>query len=352
MQYATAEATGKEGYPQAQGMWLSEFPEAVDLHEKYPWYYGSESFQSRLYLLKEGGTEEVVGAIGFVSRLYHSRNGDQVVGLCSDFAVDKSHQTVVPALQLLKSLLQGSRNQCDLLLGFPNNKSVLVMRRAGFHVLGVLPRYALILKSGPYIDKLPIAGLGKLITAPIDALLKTWFRLTRCAGFSSYKLTEISAADESFDKLWAAWSKQSDLYAGRRDSKYINWRFFANPLAQSRVFALTYKKTHEELLGYAVIRVNAEGHWHVFDFFARSGNKTTKCLLQKLIAVASSEDATSLSLEFLGEKKICDLLRKLKFSQRDSDRRVILSRLKESSEDLDHLYDVNNWYITSADELG
>ncbi len=351
MQYATAETTGKEGYPQAQGMWLSEFPEAVDLLEKYPWYYGSEGFQSRVHLIKELGTKKVVGAIGFVSRPYHARNGDQVVGLCSDFAVDKSHQTVVPALQLLKSLLKGSRNQCDLLLGFPNNKSVLVMRRAGFHVLGVLPRYALILKSAPYIEKLPIAGLGQFITAPIDALLKTWFWLTRRVGFSSYTLTEISAADESFDKLWAAWSETSDLYAGRRDSKYINWRFFADPLAKSVVFSLKRKKS-SELLGYAVIRVNAEEHWYVSDFFALPDNKTTKCLLQKLIAVASSENATSLSLEFLGEKKIRDLLRTLKFSQRASDRRVILSRLRESSEDLDHLYDVNNWYITSADELG
>jgi len=351
MHYETVETTGKDGYPQAQEMWLSVFPSSADFKKKCPWYYESQSYPSSLYLLKEVGKTDVVGAISSISRSYNSKNGEQVVGLCADFAVDKKHQTLVPALKILNSLIKGSRDKCDLLLGFPNNKAVSIMRRAGFRILGEVPRYTLILKSKPYINKIVLSRFSSLITAPIDIILRLYFRITRCIHFSSYELTEITSADESFDKLWLTCSKKSNLYIGKRDREYLKWRFFTNPISKYRVFSLKHITTGV-LVGYVVVQVNAEGHWYVFDFFTISDNKTLKCLIQKLIAVAIKESATSLSIEFLGSQKVTLILQTLKFSKRASERRVILGPLKETYEYQNDLYDINNWYITSADELG
>ena len=351
MEYETTETTGKEGYPVAQGMWIRVFPNSVNFIKKCPWYYESKNFPSRLYLLRELGEKDVLGAISSVSRSYNSKNGEQVVGLCADFAVDKKHQSLVPALKLVKSLIKGSHEKCDLLLGFPNNKSVNVMCRAGFRVLGELRRYALILKSKPYIKETHFSRFGSLITIPVDLLLKLYFRVTRCRGFSDYKLTETQSADKSFDKFWATFSEHNHLYVGKRDLAFISWRFINNPKKNCRVFTLKNNKKNE-LEGYAVVRVTPEGHWYVFDFLTLSAKKSLKCLFQKLIAAAIKENATSLSLEFLGDDDVTKLLNTLKFSIRLSERRVTLCPLKKLNDKQDDLYDVNNWHITSADELG
>ena len=351
MEYVTTETTGKEGYPVAQAMWIRVFPSSADFIKKCPWYYENKNFSSSIYLLRELGEKDVLGAISSVSRSYNSKNGEQVVGLCADFAVDKKHQSLVPALKLVKSLIKGSHEKCDILLGFPNNKSVNVMCRAGFRLLGELPRYALILKSKPYIKETHLSRFGTLITVPVDLFLRFYFWVSRCKHFSDYELTEVFSADELFDKLWTTCSEQNDLYIGKRDRTYLNWRFFANPINKSRIFVLKQNKTHE-LVGYAVFRVNAGGHWYAHDFFALSGNKILKCLMQKVIATAIKENAISLSIEFLGNKEVTQLLDRLKFSKRISERRVVLAQLKESNEYQKDIYDINNWFITSADELG
>lgn len=351
MEYETTETAGKEGYPDALGMWESVFPDSADFKKKCPWYYESKSYASSLYLLREKGLTDVVGAISSVSRPYYLKNGEQVVGLCADFAVEKNHQTLVPALQILKSLVDGSHGKCDLLLGFPNNNAVTVMCRAGFHILDELPRYALVLKSEPYIKRITSSRFSSLVTVPLDFLLRLYFRLSRCSYFSDYQLTEIFSADDSFDILWNTYTEQSHLYTGKRDRAYLDWRFFSTPYSGFRVFSLKNKKT-QVLVGYAVIRDNGDGNWYVFDFFTLPGSKILKCLMQKLIAVAIKENATSLFTEFLGNQEVTKLFHAMRFSKRTSERCIILYSLNESNEEQDDLYGSNNWYITSADELG
>jgi len=350
MKYKIVETTGEKGYLQALDMWLQVFPNSAELKKKYPWYYVNKHFPSSLYLLKEHEKPEVLGAIGLVSRHFNLFNKNQVVGLCSDFAINKNHQTASPALQLLKSLIKSSKDKCDILLGFPNNNSILVMRRAGFHILDELPRYALVLKSEPYIEKLPLSIFKFLITIPLNFLIKFHFWLTRSFNFSDYQLTEITEIDGSFDKLWLKFSQNNNLYIGKRNSEYLNWRFISNPRRNFRIFALNHRKNHD-LVGYAVIKISKEMHWYVYDFFTISNDTVLKCLLQKLIAKAIQEKAVSLSLEFLGNHEVTNILSSLRFSKRNSDRKVIFYSVSNHV-DMDNLSNVDNWYLTSADELG
>jgi len=351
MQYEIEESNGNEGYPKAENLWLKVLPPTTDLKKKFPWYYNNKHFPSRLYLLREHGKSNVVGAIGSVSRFYNTKENEVKVGLCSDFAVDKDHQTVAPALQLLKSLVKDSLNYCDILLGFPNNKAVLVMRRAGFHILGELPRYALIISSQSYINKVSNIYMSNILSIPIDIILRVYFFIARSKNYSSYTLNEISTINNSFDAFWREWSDKNNFYAGKRDAQYIQWRYLLNPLKKSRIFTMTNRKT-KKLCAYAVIRENSEGHWHIFDFLTLDNKEILKCLLQKLISTALKEKAPSLSLEFFGNPDVNQILRSLRFSQRVNERRVIVHPLNEDKVSQAHLYDVNNWHITSADELG
>ena len=75
-------------------------------------------------------------------------------------------------------------------------------------------------------------------------------------------------------------------------------------------------------------------------------------MIQKLIFAAFKSNAISLSLEFLGTHDVTDILSSLRFSKRISNRRVTLYPVNNSYDDKNALYNVDNWYLTSADELG
>lgn len=350
MRYEISEVAGKDGYPKALKVWSNVFPSPSEHLKRYQWYYGSESFKSNLYLLRDLDTKLVVGTIGSASRPYNFKNDEQVFGLCSDFAVEAQHQTLAPAMKLLKGIIEGSRDKCSVLIGFPNSNAVQIMRRVGFHVLGDLPRYALILKSKSYIKETSLAPLSSILSGPIDILLKLYFRLSRSMYFSGYELTEIFSVDDSFDNFWLNYCKDNQLYTGKRDRAYLCW-LLSNPNTNYRAFALKNKKTGE-LSGYAIVRINDDDYWYIFDFLTLEKNKELKCLIQKLIAAAINENATSVSIEFLGSHKVSQLLKNMRFSKRIADRRVILQPLRELNEKQSDLYDINNWHLTSADELG
>ena len=69
--------------------------------------------------------------------------------------------------------------------------------------------------------------------------------------YNKYKIVKLSSFDERVDELWRQ-TRQIAPIAVRRDSNYLNWRYFAHPHWDYSVLAI---EDGEALLGYTVIRI-------------------------------------------------------------------------------------------------
>lgn len=351
MEYEVFEKEGGEEYSKALGLWLKVFNSPRKFEEKCSWYYEPEKNRSKIYFLQRKGDYEVLGAIGSVEREFEGKYGKTSLGFCSDFAIDEKHRTLGPAILLLKNFVASRGESSDILFGFPNNRAVGAMCRAGFTVLSEVSRYALILNYKYYIDKSRFSSLLIPLSLLLNLVVRSYLKIITSIQYSGYVFNEITEVGDSFDELWRDWIEQCDLYTGKRDKEYLAWRFLDNPANNYRIFRLS-KKNSGQLVGYAVIRQNEEGHWTVFDFFALPEGKALEGLLLHLASKAIGEGALSLTLEFLGSGKIRDRIRKLRFIERPSERRVVIRPRVNKGDVASYYLNADNWYITSADELG
>jgi hypothetical protein len=349
--YEVFEEEGKVGYVKALDLWLDVYSRPRCFKEKCAWYYGREMNKSKIFLLKEEGCENILGAIGSGNREYSGKYGAKLLGFCLDFAIDEKHRVLGPAIQLLKSLIASQEKTTDILFGYPNNRAVGVMCRAGFTVLSDVSRYAFILNTKYYLTKFRFSFLLGPLSSVLNLVVKSYIAIQRSFQCTGYNFSEVSEIDDSFDKLWSDWVDQCELFAAKRDKAYLTWRFLEHPANNFRLFALR-RKNDNQLVGYAVIRPNEEGHWVIFDFFALPSKNILDKLLLSLAAKASSENALSLSVEFLGNRSIRENLIKLKFIERPSERRVVIKPQSSEGEGASYYLDADNWYLTSADELG
>ena len=251
MKYDVVEREGKDACSQALNLWLRVFGQPKRFKEKCSWYYGFEKNKSKIYLLQAKGGQEVFGAISHVHREFIEKRGEITLGYCADFAIEEKHRVLGPAILLLKSMIASQEKSIEVIYGFPNNRAVGVMCRAGFSILNEVSRYALILNSKHYTDKSKFSYLMKPISLVLNPAIKLYIKIVKTIYCSEYKLAEETEADSSFDELWGHWTKQSDKVVGRRDKEYIKWRFLDNPLNNFRLFTLRDKVDHQ-LTGYAI----------------------------------------------------------------------------------------------------
>lgn len=351
MEYEVFEKEGKEEYAKVLDLWLSVFNSPKYFKEKCSWYYEPEKNKSKIFLLQGKGEEKILGAIGSVSREFEGKYGATSIGFCSDFAIEEKHRVLRPAILLLKKLIADQGKSTDILFGFPNNRAVGAMCRAGFTVLNDVSRYALVLNIKHYLNKSRLSPLLMPLSPVLNFVIKSYIKTIKAIQCSGYDLVELTEADDSFDKLWHGWIEQCDLFAGKRDKEYVTWRFLENPANNFRLFALR-KKSDRQLVGYAVIRPSEEGHWIIFDFFALPTEKALEGLLLGIASKACDEGAHSLSVEFLGNRKIQERILRLRFVERPSERRVVIRPRINEGDQASYYFNADNWYVTSADELG
>jgi len=116
--------------------------------------------------------------------------------------------------------------------GFPNRNSHRGFVRAlGWHDMYEIPMF-----------KLPLAGLNK-------------------APRRSERIVEVAKVDQQFDDLWEEISPSYKL-AVRRDSKYLQWRFRANPVVAYRILC---HAAGPRISGYTVFSVYQEKEVQIVD---------------------------------------------------------------------------------------
>jgi hypothetical protein len=334
---------------------------------KFNWYYARpKGEQPRVYLLCYGVTRSPVGVATVGLRPMRLGSDSVKGGVLVDFVATPEHRTLFPAMHLQRAVLKLGLENHDVLFGLPNPKSLAVVHRAGYAKIGMMTRYAMMLRSASYVARFVPESVANVIGPAIDKV-RALLHVVRRIGAPQYQTCWAENVDGSFDQHWAD-SAIPGVLMGVRNASFLNWRFAASPVRKHTFFILS-DGTRGQLLAYAVCDISscpigadhadndraetsntkrkpAPPTLHVRDFLVTSNNDDAAQALWHLLARdAYAKGYGSISTEFLGHTKICNAL--LRAGLRAREFRPLYAA---AGADLKTRLPLDSWYVTTADE--
>jgi GNAT superfamily N-acetyltransferase len=263
-------------------------------------------------------------------------------GLLADMAVSAQHRTLGPALMLQEALVEAASGRYDLLYGFPNRKSLPVVRRLGYVVLGEMTRHSKVLRHAGYLKR----HLPRWLALPLGSLLDAAMALSERMRTGRGTSTEWSdQADPSMDALWHV-GRQGRGLVGVRDAARARWRFDQSPLARTRYLRVGGGPGAPLRAWFACEVVGTV--LRVCDYWSDAGTAGIDTpLVLALVRAARREGYTSISLEHAAAEERLAGWRRAGFAPRDS-QPVVGKWLGEDGPGPSEL--AQDWYLTPADE--
>jgi hypothetical protein len=343
--YSAARVDPHEHRDELVRLWGDNLTVLGDPHAKLDWLYlRSPVGPGEAFVLRDEA-EAPVGCAGITTRELWF--GDRVLraALLGDLAIDRAHRTGMPALVLQRATKRHVEATYDMAYGFPNAGAVAIHRRIGFHELGVMSRYVRVLRHGGYLArKYGRPGVMRAAGAILDGA-KLGVRLARAMPRAvRAELRWLDDFDPRFDDLWqrtrSAWG-----VVGRRDAALLRWRFLRKPAERVRIAALV-ERNGKRLLAYAVIGGEAGDLAHLHDVFGPLD--AVSDLLMMLVPALTVRGYSAMSMRFLGDPRMMDLVVGHGMELRDARRSVITTFAPQCADA--GLRQWASWYITDLDE--
>lgn len=156
-------------------------------------------------------------------------------------------------------------------------------------------------------------------------------------------IIELSNTDERFDDFWE--KVQNDYYnIVCRDSSYIHWRYFSNPIERYRL--IVYMEDNE-IRGYAIFKRYQEELQVVDLLFGKKDAEIGEKLILFIIAQALNTNAISVSLWLNITHPLHHALERMGF--RPEGPVTYMGGLVLNSQFDAELTDFRNWYYTMGD---
>jgi hypothetical protein len=276
-----------------------------------------------VFTLEHGA--DVVGWTGFGPRVFHSGASELRAVDHADFAVDKPHRSLGPALMLQRAAVLCASVHADVAYGFPNDAAVPIFRRLGYQPLGTLRRYACVLRHAAYLRRRVPPLIADAAGAFVDAVRHR---------SSNSDVEWVADFDSRFDELYDEARSQYGIVGCRRAAN-LAWRF--GPV-RKRIAVLT---EHGGLLAYAVL-LDAEHEVATLADFLAATPDHLRTLLAKLLPTLRREGYIGASAYYLGGRSVIDSLRSCGFVERTGGR-VMTIRASARFLHPEH------WYLTTAD---
>ena len=281
-------------------------------------------------------------------------------GILVDFAVDRRHRLAGPAIILQRTIMAACCEAgFDFLMGWPNAKSVAVMKRIGYTVVGVTRSWVKPLRTTSQLcdmlERRFATGLPKGVTPNLlarlggpllDQALFTRDCARRLTHLPGMRVTLADRVDQRIDDLWA--HAAGSLIVGEKTSAYLNWRYSGFMTERYRFCILTERRSNK-VLGYAAYSLRGDTAV-IVDLFVQDFERHVDPLLLGLAAAMRWESVRSLSLMYLGTQRLCAHLRRVGFFDRGGDRPLIIWLPPGTSDDLRAcVTDPENWLMADGE---
>ena len=338
--YSVAAADVLEAKDVLCQLWTANLELRGQVDEKLRWFYcdGPHGAGSALVLNATGGA---VGCAGLGVRRFLHHGHPLRVALFADLAVDRRHRSALPAMTLLRSVQDAVEDRFDLGYGFPNAKAAAVYRRAGYRELGQQHRYVRVLRSRSFLRPALGRWLSRPAAAVTDAALAVLAR-ARTLSVRDHTLAWLDELDARFDRLWHA-SRDAYSFACERTAAFLRWRFARDP---HRVVTLVSRRS-DALRAYAVVRPGPAETVELVDLFG-GGERDLDALLAMLVPAIGQLGFASISVRFLGNPHVIQLLHRHGFMTRGEPRSAVVCGGRSTA--ALRLREADDWYLTDLDD--
>ena len=355
-------------------LWAENLQLESPAEAKYAWLYQDAPISPEdVWLLRATleGAVSTVGTAGVGVRKFQVGEGanDVTAGLLADLAVDKAHRSVGPALGLVRAVKESVLGKGDapgaqsFAYGFPNALAEGVFKRVGYQVLGVIGRYARVLRHAEYAARVRELELSSVPPAARELLYKVAEQplLAAMAG-AAVDMAQLArrspAAVEAarrlrvepvpmldgaaVDALWAR-ARGEHAVVAHRTGAVLAWRF---PVEKRRTWYAAYSRdTSRGLRAYALVERHDDGSAHLKDLFGHRSDMVG--LLDLLPGLVYRTGATSLSMRYLGAGWLKDALIERGFSERESTRMIAVGATESVR---NAVMRPESWHLTDFDE--
>jgi hypothetical protein len=312
---------------------------------KFEWYYEQNPIgPGRFWVLEREPGGPVVGVAGLGLRRLCMGEQTLKAGLASDFAVDKEHRSLRPAMMLARTVAGSIEDGLDLIYGLPNSQSVGVFKRIGYDTGATLRRYVKVLRVERFLrsrvkQQLVRKGLAGVIDPALGAVSRETWRPRR-----GRLLREVQSFDRRFDELWGRATLGRQV-AMERQSSFLEWRYRQCPLNAYTILALT-APGGDDLLGYAVCVQRDDQQVVVVDLFNGPCEGAREDLLAGVVRWARGRGAASVACSLHGLSDLGEMLRRYGFRLRGPEAPIaVLTRAGGP-----RLADLRDWHFLLADE--
>lgn len=266
--------------------------------------------------------DKIIGMIGAFAQSLKIGDNIYPAFWVGDYMVHPEFRGIRYGLNLAKQMF----TQPGLLLGFPAESTINLWLRIGAKQFCQLSEYS---RKIHYFER-----IRDLIVFNHD---------------KGIQITEIKSFDHRFDQLWEKASKDYKAIQVR-DSRFLNWRFFACPHVSYRVFAAAKSN---EVLGFIVVRDQYCYKKHegiIVDIFAgRTDSIVTTALLRAGINALTYKGCKFIKMTVSSHDKfLIHILLNNSFKTHEITEHATFSNNINSNLN-NTLLESSNWFLTKAD---
>lgn len=321
----------------------------VPVSSHYQWLYQENPHGKAItWLAIHRKSDEIIGCTSIFPRRIWFR-GQIILGCVGgDTFVDPNFRRRGIAKQLHQiSISEMRETGIKFHYGFPNSANLGAFLKSGGCHPGNFREMRLLLRSQRIVAKLKLGEtLSSRLTRFADIFISLYinFKL-RGSTHDDGNLKKISRFSTSFDKLVEEVIPSYNVCCVR-DSEYLTWRYFGNPLKAHTI--LSYEE-EGSLHGFAAIEFCGD-RCIIFDFFVRNEQEIVRNFLCNLIRYAITKNSNSIISTINPEGLYYRHFLTCGFKSGSHSTELPLMVLTANEdEDIEYMRNIGNWYLTHGD---
>ena len=251
-------------------------------------------------------------------------------GQVGEFAVDSSHRSLGPAVQLQRATFEPV-NAGDLLFCYdcpPHDQGMSTFARIGMHANCEIHRYALPLRSDEYLTKrLGHGAWTKPVVTAANLILRT--RGLKRPATDPEVSEHTGRFDDEFSHLDQITSIHGTVRASR-DATDLNWRYLEDPMASlclpngtAGKYRTLVARRAGELKAFLTFYIQSDGIAVLVDLFGLDLPEVGLALIDAATQVCRRELVSCFHGFCSDDSQLKPLLTRMGFSRRERNARVV-----------------------------
>lgn len=317
--------------------------------ERFNWIYENNPYgKPECWLARNVEQNIFIGTTALFPRGMMTQGKIRKAGIAGDFAINKSHRALGPALSLQKKAFSSCRNNnIDFLYGIPNKQAEPVMVRAGYKIIGSNAWMNKPIKTYNYLKRyIKSRLLLKMLSRPFDVIIRLLSKESYYKKQGSYSFETLKSFDNRFDELWNKVSEKHTII-GERKSNYLNWKYINNPYKVFDIFAIVKKET-KEILGF-IVSHTSENRVEIVDMLTLDLKDTFDSLMTEFIRYHRNKGLEAVSIIYFGNEDIVMKLKQYRFFITNTEEKVI-AYADPDSPLISCIMNKSNWYLLKGDQ--